>query len=108
MCDGTLARDFNSDFLKTLDVSDSIQEGHQHLQARLQSPVKSSHALHNPCLLLRDEFNDLGVQRVVVVRLTVAPPCLLERSTRSQASLARTVFMGKVLRAFPIPPVQFV
>ena len=52
LCNGTLAGNLNGNFFQALDVSHTVQEGHEDLKSWLKSPVESSHALDNPSLLL--------------------------------------------------------
>ena len=64
--DGALARDLDGILLQAPDVSDAIDDGHQNGQPRLQYAVELSHALDDPCCLLRDEADD-GVCRQAFV-----------------------------------------
>lgn len=56
--DGALAWDLNRVLLQALDVSYPVDEGDQDSQTRLQYAVEFSHALDDPCCLLRNEPHD--------------------------------------------------
>jgi hypothetical protein len=70
-----LAGDLDGNFLEALDISHTVQEGHEDLQSRLQSPVESSHAFNNPCFLLWHKLDNLSprssMKILVLVKETI-------------------------------------
>jgi hypothetical protein len=69
-CDGRLAGYLNRILLQAPYISNLVDDWHKHGKTGLQDPVELSHALDNPCCLLRDEAYD-GVCRKTLVRREV-------------------------------------
>lgn len=56
--DGALTRDLEGVFLERLDVGDAVDEGDENSQTGFENAVELSHALNDPCCLLRNESDD--------------------------------------------------